>query len=107
LNVTPESADTQRHLLLRYVEPRYYGEFNNELIAERDRLVQQHMSTVFYPVAIQVDTQSLSAEITGDLISSVGSTQLAPQRVTYFIHYRYNQGRLLINQFQEVKPHEN
>ncbi len=107
LNVTPESADHQRQLLLRYVAPQDYGVLNDRLIAERDRLVAQHISSAFYPVNVQVDTQALSAVITGDLISSVGTTQLSPQRVTYLIKYRYNNGRLFVNQFQEVKLHEN
>ncbi len=107
LNVTPESADNQRQSLLRYVYPSDYGAFNTLLISERDRIIAQHISSAFYPVNMQIDAKALSVMITGDLISSVGTTQLSPQRVAYFVKYHYSNGRLLVEQFQEVKPHDN
>ncbi len=104
-NVTPNSADYQRQALLRYTEPRFYGEFSDQLVAERDRIIQQHVSTAFYPVDTAVNTKTLTVIITGDLISSVGTTELSPQRVAYQWTYRFNNGQLLIKQLQEVKPH--
>lgn len=106
LNATPESIDSQRQLLLRYIDPHYFGTLNDTLVAERDRITTQHISTAFYPVTIQVNAKSFSAVIVGDLISSIGTTQLPPQRVSYRLDYKYEQGRLLVNQFIEVKPHE-
>jgi conjugal transfer pilus assembly protein TraE len=103
LNVTPESADSQRQLLLRYVDPRYYGTLNTLLIAERDRITSQHVSTAFYPVNIKVDVKTLSVLIIGDLVSTVGTAQVASQRVAYEVRYLCDQGRLLVSQFQEVK----
>ena len=44
--------------------------------------------------------------IIGDLVSNVGRTQLTSERVTYRVQYRYDQGRLLVSQFQEVKAHD-
>lgn len=104
-NVTPDSADYQRQLLLRYTDPCFYGEFNDQLVAERDRIIQQHVTTAFYPVATEINAKALTVIITGDLISSVGTTELPPQRVAYQWQYRFNNGQLLIKQLQEVKPH--
>jgi conjugal transfer pilus assembly protein TraE len=106
LNVTPESADSQRQILLRYVNPRYFGALNAALIAERDRIKTQHVSIAFYPVNVQVNTKGYLAIIHGDLVSYVGATQLSSQRVAYQLQYRYDQGRLFLNQFQEVKAHD-
>ncbi len=106
LNMTSESADSQRQLLLRYVDPRYFGALNTLLIAERDRITAQHVSTAFYPVNMHVNTKQFSVVITGDLISNAGTTQLSSQRVAYQVQYRYEQGRLLVSQFQEVKAHD-
>jgi conjugal transfer pilus assembly protein TraE len=103
LNVTPENADSQRQLLLRYVDPRYYGALNTLLIAEHDRITSQHVSTVFYPVNVKVNAKTLSVLIIGDLVSTVGTAQIASQRVTYEVRYRSDQGRLLVSQFREVK----
>ena len=58
LNVTSESADNQRQLLLRYVDPRYFGVLNAALIAERDRITTSHVSTAFYPVNVRRRCQS-------------------------------------------------
>ncbi|CAN5421498.1 TraE/TraK family type IV conjugative transfer system protein [soil metagenome] len=105
LNLTPENADSQRHIFLRYTDPKYYGVLNNHLIAQRDRIKEQHIATAFYPINVKVNTKGLTALITGDLISSVGTVQLSPQRVVYEITYRYNDGRLWVSKFEEVKPH--
>lgn len=107
LNVTPDTVDSQRQLLLRYVDPRYYGQLNDALIAERDRILQQHISSAFYPVNVQVNSKALAVVITGDLTSSIGTTPLPTQRVTYAVTYRYNNGRLFVSQFQEVHSHDN
>jgi conjugal transfer pilus assembly protein TraE len=73
LNMTADSADHQRDLLLRYTDPRYYGELKNALISEHDRIIAQHISMAFYPVNVKVDSKKLSAIITGDLISTIGN----------------------------------
>ncbi len=106
LNVTPDSIDHQRQTLLHYTDPRYYGVLNDALVAERDQLFNQHITTAFYPVDVKVDAKALTAQITGDLLSSVGNTHMNPQRVSYQIHYRYDNGRLLVSNFQEVKIHD-
>lgn len=103
LNVTPENADSQRQMLLRYTDPRCFGKLNNYLVAQRDKIKEQHLATAFYPVNVKVDKKALTAIITGDIISSVGTTQINPQRVSYEIHYRYNQARLWVSEFKEVK----
>jgi conjugal transfer pilus assembly protein TraE len=106
LNTTPQSADSQRQLLLRYVDPRYFGILNTQLIQEHDRLVARHISSAFYPVTVQVNTQKMSATIIGDLMSMVGKETVASQRIAYQVQYRYEQGRLLVSQFREVKAHD-
>lgn len=101
LTVTPSSAEYQRDLLLRYLDPRAYGAFKNELIAETDHLTKEHITLAFYPVEVRVDVSHFTAQITGDLHSTVGDSPLPPQRLTYHLIYRYDQGRLLLQSFQE------
>jgi conjugal transfer pilus assembly protein TraE len=106
LNVTPVSSDSQRELLLRYVDPRHFGALNTALIAERDRMAAEHLSTAFYPVTVRVNAKALSAIIVGDLIATVGKEQLSSKRIAYQLQYRYDQGRLFVSQFQEMKTHD-
>jgi type IV conjugative transfer system protein TraE len=106
LTKTPSSAVYQRDMLLRYTDPGYYGAFKNELVAEDDHLTAAHISLVFYPVNMEVNTQDLTASITGDLQSTVGDVRMPSVRVVYKVSYRYDQGRLLVKSFQEEKKKE-
>lgn len=104
-NITPSNAENQREMLLRYVSPEYYEGLKVELITESERIAKEHISTVFYPVDTKVDTRHLTTLIIGDLLSTVGTNTLPSQRVTYKITYKYNEGRLLVKSFEEVKSH--
>ena len=103
LTKTPSNAEFQRETLLRYTDPSFYGEFKNELVAEDEHMINAHINLAFYPVNMEVDTKKLTARVTGDLQSTVGSSALAPVRISYLIGYRYDQGRLLLTSFQEEK----
>lgn len=103
LTKTPSNAAFQRDTLLRYTDPHYYGILKNELVAEEDHIQVSHINLVFYPVNVEVNAKQLIAHITGDLYSTVGDTSLQPMRITYRVQYRYDQGRLLVQSFQEEK----
>ncbi len=107
LTVTPTSAEYQRETLLRYTDASFYGGFKNELVAEADHLTKSHLSLAFYPTNIMVDSQNLNARITGDLISTIGNAPLPAARVIYQVRYRYINGQLRLQSFQELedKPH--
>lgn len=102
-NVTPSNVVHQRDLLLKYTDPKQYASLKIELNDEAARLNKGRVTTAFHPVDIKVDAQKLQARVTGDIQSTVGGVLLPMQRVTYQIQFTYNQGRLLVNTFQEVK----
>ena len=101
-NLTPHTAEFQRDILLRYVSPKYYEALKIQLIDEAKNMAKDHITTAFYPVDIKVDVKNLVALVDGDLVSTVGSSQLPSKRVTYKITYDYNYHRLLVKQFIEV-----
>lgn len=107
LTKTPSNAAYQRETLLRYTDPTYYGAFKNKLVAEEDHMAASHITLAFYPVNIEVDVAKLTARITGELHATVGDAPLPLVRLTYRVQYRYDQGRLLIQSFQEEKSEEN
>jgi hypothetical protein len=74
-----------------------------QMIDERNHITKEHISTAFYPVDIEVDAKRLTTIVKGDLISSVGTTMLPPQRVVYQLEFSYHAGRLLVKAFNEVK----
>ena len=102
LNMTPSSAEYQREMLLRYTDPAYYGALKNELVEEADHLAKSHTSLIFYPVDISIDVSHLTAEISGDFSATVSNMPLPVQRLSYRLSYRYSQGRLWLQSFQEI-----
>lgn len=102
-NITPTNAAMQRELLVRYVHPHFYEALKAELISEEEHIKKEHVTTSFYPVNVVVDSKKMISQITGDLQSSVGDAQLPLKRLTYQINFSYNNGRLLVKSFEEVK----
>ena len=104
LNLTADSAATQRLMLLRYTDADYYGALKSQLVAEADKITEQHLSISFYPTTdVKVETKKLRTIIEGDLKTYVGETALPVKHVRYIITFKYNAGRLLIKSFEEVK----
>lgn len=105
-NITPSIAASQRDILLRYVASEYYELLKMQLVKEGQGMAKNHITTAFYPVDIKVNVKNLEALVIGDLVSTIGSNQLPAKRITYKIVYGYNNHRLLVKQFIEVKPDE-
>jgi conjugal transfer pilus assembly protein TraE len=106
LNVTADSASLQHNTLLQYTDPGFYNALKGQLLQESDHLIEQHLSTAFFPVSVKVDSGHLTAVITGDLYGYVGETALPTQRVAYAVTYRFAAGRLWVRAFKEVKTHD-
>jgi conjugal transfer pilus assembly protein TraE len=106
LDITPDSAAFQRETLLKYVEPEYYGFIKNQLIANEERIKKEAIATSFYPIDVKVDQKNLTATVVGDLKTFVGQECTTTTRRSYFVKYRYHYGRLLLQQFNEVKKNE-
>ena len=104
-NETPSSAKSQQQKLLEYVDPSHYEALKIQMMDEETHIKKEHISTAFYPADVDVDVKKLQTTIKGDLISSVGTTMLPAQRVTYQIVFSYNGGRLWVKSFNEVKAH--
>lgn len=102
LNMTPDSVFYQHELLLHYVDPAFYNAVKAELVKESDKIKDQHISTVFYPVNIKVDAKKLIAIIEGDFKPFVGEVAMPVKRTTYKISYRFDDGKLLVKSFEEV-----
>lgn len=105
LNATQENAGMQHSLLLRYVHPSIYPAMKGQLIEEEERIKGSHITMIFYPVNVQVDSTNWVARVTGDLQSIIGQDMQPIQRVLYQITFRYDSGRLLVKSFEEVKDH--
>lgn len=106
LNMTSENATFQRDEILKYTDPKGYGQFKTQLIQNEERLRNESLTTAFYPVDVKTDVKSLTATITGDLMIWVGQEMTSTHRQRYEARYTYHDGRLLIQSFHEVKDHD-
>lgn len=103
LDTSPSSAAYQRDVLLRYAVPEAYGPLRAMLLEDEERSKKEQLSTSFKPASIQVNPKSLTAEITGDLISYVGQKHLSQVRESYRFQFTFTQGRLLIKSFVALR----
>jgi conjugal transfer pilus assembly protein TraE len=104
-NVSPSTAETQREMLLRYVDPSIYEALKTQMLSDAVHINKEHISSVFYPVDIKVQANELKTTLIGDFVSTIGTTTLPAQRVAYEITYGYHEGRLWIKTFNEVITH--
>ena len=104
-NVTASNAAMQHSVLLRYVDPSYYETLKLKLFEIEERLKKEHVSTVFYPASVKVDSKKFIGEVSGDLQCSIGDLQLPPRHVTYQFMFSYKNGLLRITSFPEVERH--
>ena len=103
LDTSEASAPFNREVVLRYANPDSYGALKMQLLEDEQRYKKEQLSTSFKPSVVQVDNKKMTADITGDLLSFVGSKKISQHRETYRFHFRHNQGRLLIDSFVLVK----
>jgi len=104
LNLTQESAQTQRDVLLRYADPVSYNALKSQLIQEADHISEQNMSLAFFPIAdVKTDMKHFKAIIEGDLKSYMGDALVSSVRTRYLVTYHYHAGRLFIKSFEEMK----
>ncbi len=103
LDNSEASALFNRDVILRYAQPESYGVLKTQLLEDEQRYKKEQLSTSFKPSVVQVDNKKMTAEITGDLLSYVGSKKISQNRETYRFHFQYDHGRLQIISFQLIK----
>jgi conjugal transfer pilus assembly protein TraE len=109
LDVTESSIGWQGSVILRYVIPESYGALKAKILDDEKRLKKEQLSLHFKATTFKLDASQLLAEITGDLISYVGSKKISQVRETYQLKLQNRSGRLLIESFSLLKtetPHE-
>ena len=109
LDVTEASIGWQGSVILRYVIPESYGAVKAKILEDEKRLKKEQLSLHFKATTFKLDANQVLAEITGDLISYVGSKKIAQVRETYQLKLQNRSGRLLIESFSLLKtekPHE-
>ncbi len=103
LDVTELNIIPQGEILLRYILPDSYGGFKSKILADEKRLKKEQLSLHFVPGDIELSPNTLTAEISGDLMSYVGSQKVSQIRESYRIVFTQRLGRLFLKSFEMIK----
>ena len=103
MNVTPETVDTQYHLLKRYIAPQDYVAISEQLQHESALIKKRDLTNSFSLQKVAIDTRRLRVQLSGVLSRSVGDVLLPKTWTTFDIQFDNDNGLLKAVSFEEVK----
>lgn len=103
LDITESNILPQGEVLLRHISPKSYGAFKIKLLEDEKRLKKEQLSLHFTPQDMQLFPDSLTIEVTGDLISYVSREKISQNRETYRLTFEQRRGRLFLQSFKLIK----
>lgn len=102
LSVTPGNINQSHDLILQYTDSKFYHEFLGILDKEKQAIITQNISSVFYPEEVIPNTKELNVLIKGTLAHWVGGTAITPVKKNYIIKFSYRSGYLKVMSFSET-----
>lgn len=103
LNITPSNINQSHVTILQYTDSKFYHEFVSILDREKQAIIKQNISSVFYPEEIIAMPGDLSVLVNGSLMHWVGSVALSSTKKNYKLKFSYKSGNLKVLSFSEVK----
>ena len=100
LDNSEQSFTYKREMILRYVDPEFFGDLKRQLMETQERYTKENLSTHFRPLEVVVDTNKLQASVTGEMETFVGGTRVSGTKETFVISYAYKRGFLSITSFK-------
>jgi conjugal transfer pilus assembly protein TraE len=102
MDVTPSNFLYQGDVLLRSVDPEYYGPCKQKIFEDHKRLKKENLSLAFTPVECQVYPEELCVEVSGDLVGFVSGKRVSQHRETYKVLFSSKGSRLFLKGFLTV-----
>jgi conjugal transfer pilus assembly protein TraE len=106
LNITSSNIDQNHNIILKYTDSRFYHEFVSILAKEKEAVIKQNISSVFYPEEVIPNSRTLTVLVTGSLTHWVGGLALASVKKDYVIKFSYRSGDLKVLSFSEATEEE-
>lgn len=106
LSKSPQSAASQRTVVLRHTAPEYAGTLKQRLIEEEEILKKQSTSYVFYPVDIQANIEQMSILLNGDKVIMMGGKEVCKEKEGYILRFTYSGARLLLKEIMAEKKEQ-
>lgn len=107
LNVSPETVEGNHKRLLSFIDHTQYHHFIKLFEEEAETIKSKKMSSSFDITGIQVNSNQLSAKVSGRLKRFVGMQNIDDLSKCYELQFHYRQGRLSIIQFISTKEQDN
>lgn len=101
LNTTPNIVSQQQATLLRYVHPNSYSSVKAKLDQDAEQIKRENITSAFYPSAQTIDTENMHVTLQGELHLRAGQGEVIKQHPTYYLQYKYQQGRLWLTAFNK------
>jgi len=102
LNLTPSNINQSHATILQYTDSKFYHEFVSVLAKEKQSVITQNISSVFYPEEIIALPSELSVRVNGSLMHWVGNVALSSTKKNYKLKFSYKSGNLKVLSFAEV-----
>lgn len=102
LNITPNSANYQNELFLKYADPATVGLLTADMAARADFLRKNNIATQFDLHDFKTDTDKLRVALSGNLSTFVVDKKAGSRSVVYLIGFKLINGKLYVSKFKET-----
>jgi conjugal transfer pilus assembly protein TraE len=96
------TAEAQKKVLLRHVDPLYSAALLERLEKEQQILAKGNSSYAFFISGIEVSPETNSVLLKGNRIFSVAGKTLSEEKESYLLSFSYKDARLLINRLENI-----
>ena len=102
LDVSPQSIDWKRSMLLQYVAPDIYGALQTRQELEADRLRRLNATTQFSIAQLVPDEEAMSVILKGRLATFINGARTSDVDKEYLAEFEFKGSRVQIRNFKEI-----
>ena len=102
LDVSPQSIDWKKAMLLQYVSPDVYGVLQTRQELEADRLRRLNATTQFSVAQLVPNEEAMNVTLRGRLATFINGTRTSDIDKAYVAEFEFKGNRVQIRTFKEV-----
>jgi conjugal transfer pilus assembly protein TraE len=102
LDVSPQSIEWKKAMLLQYVSPDVYGLLQTRQDLEADRLRRLNATTQFSIAQLVPDEEAMNVRLRGRLATFINGTRTADVGREYLAQFELKGGRVQLKNFKEI-----
>lgn len=102
LDVSPQSIDWKKTMLLQYVSPDIYGALQTRQELEADRLRRLNATTQFSIAQLLPNEEAMNVTLKGRLATFINGTRTSDVDKEYVAEFEFKGNRVQIRNFREI-----